>query len=187
MELRDRIERAIEKAGLSEYFLICESKSTDSIYINSMFNDCEIRISDHTKKNMFGEVEDLDIAEEIISASCSLAEELEREAVNPSEIETLKIEFEKIANSINAKRENLKKAREKAAEKREKERLLAIEQARQILNSNSPELDSFRRKNGLLIIGRELSFYSFLKKKGIKITKKEAYRLYREAIWEQDK
>ena len=185
MSLRKRVENAIWKAGLQDMMFVSESKSTNSIYINLNFCDTEIRISDHTKK-FLGNVYDLDIAGEIMWAAQKIKKEMEKEGFEEEKINILKIEFTKIANSIDAKRENLAKAREVALKKRQERSLLAIEQAKEIINSDSEELDFLRRKNGLLIVGRELSFYRFLQKKGVKIKKRDAYDIYRETIWSQE-
>ena len=68
MSLKNRLENAIDRAGLSDYIFITESKSTNSLYLHLMFNDEEIRVSDHTKK-FLGNVYDLDIAGEIMWAA----------------------------------------------------------------------------------------------------------------------
>jgi len=181
MSIKERLENKIYQLRLNEFIFVSESKSTNSIYINVC--GFKVRISDHTKKNPFtGKIYYLDIAEEILNSITDIKDVLLDEGAEEEKVSAFAEELRKIANGINSKRKNLEKARLKKQE----QSLLAIEQAEALLKSNSPELNSFRRKNGLLIIGRELSFYKFLKEKGIKIKKRDAYNLYREAIWSQE-
>jgi hypothetical protein len=185
--LKNRLEKAFEKAGLSDCVFVTESHSTNSVYVHLMFCSEDIRISDHTKKNVLGEVDPLDIAWEISYAAEEISEILEKDGeFTPSQIQTLKNEFEKISNGIYARRENLEKAREVSIKKREERRLLAIKQAEEFLNSNHYLLNSIKRKNGLFKKNRHVEFYSLLNYSGIKISRKDAYSLYAEKLWEQE-
>jgi len=173
--MKERIENAIYRLGLNEFIFVSESKSTNSVYIDVC--GFEVRISDHSKKDFLGNVSDLDIAEEILSAIIDIEDILRDEGAEEEKILAFSEELRRIAKGINSRRANLEKARQKKVANS----LLAIEQAREILKSS--EVDFLRKKDGSLIIGRELSFYRFLKKKkGIKILKDDAYSLYREFI-----